>query len=223
MNEPRTLTLLSELIESDYAWRIVELSNFKSSLISESNPKAKKAKIRAGVALLYSHWEGFIKKVANLYYQFVSFQNLKIEQLSDSFVSISFRSELNLLQESRKLTLHNQIIKTLIEEKQKVAVFSSQSPIRTSNLKYDVFEDVCVMLAIEPREFEMRYKRQFDRNLQLTIDEDLVHRRNNIAHGDYLDVNLGEYLKLYDVVVNGFLFNFKEVVMDSAQNKKYMR
>lgn len=223
MNEPRTLTLLYELMEAEYSWRIVELSNFKSSLVIENNDKAKRAKIRAGVTLLYSHWEGFVKRAADLYYQFVGFQNLKLEELNNAFVSISLRSELNLFQDSKKLSLHNQIIKTLIDEKNKIATFSTQSPIRTSNLNFSIFEDVCVLLAIDTSEFEKRYKRSFDRNIQLTIDEDLVARRNTIAHGNYLPVSFDDFIKLYDIVVNGFLYNFKEIIMDCAQTKKYIR
>jgi hypothetical protein len=47
-----------------------------------------------------------------------------------------------------------------------------------------------------------------------TYDEDLVGQRNRIAHGEYLPVSIEEFKKLYDIVVNGFLFNFKEIVMD---------
>ena len=61
MIEPRTITLLHEAIEKEYSWRIRELSQFKSSILSASD-KAQEGLIRAGVALLYAHWEGFIKK-----------------------------------------------------------------------------------------------------------------------------------------------------------------
>jgi hypothetical protein len=221
--EARTLTFLHEMIEKEYAWRIIELSNFRSSLLVENNEKAKKAKIRAGVALLYSHWEGFIKKIADFYYQYVGYQNQKIENLNDAFISISLRSELNLLFGSNKLKIHNTIIKKLLSEKEKVAFFPKISPIKTSNLRFQVFEDVCVLLGIEPKDFEERFKRKFDRNIQLTIDEDFVDKRNSIAHGEYLSVSIDDFKKLYDIVINGFLFNFKEMVMDSAQNKRYLR
>lgn len=179
--------------------------------------------IRAGVALLYAHWEGFIKKVADLYYSFVSYQDLKIEDLNDAFVGIALRSEIELLLKSKKLLQHTKLVKILIEEKQKKAYFSSTSPIKTSNLKYDVFEDVCILIGIDPSLFKERYRTSFDRNIELTIDEDLVNRRNTIAHGEFLIVTVEEYKSLYNTIVNGFLFNFKEIVMDAAQSKKYKR
>lgn len=222
MTEPRTITLLYESIEKEYAWRITELSNFKNSVLL-SKGKAQTSMLRAGVALLYAHWEGFIKNISDLYYQFVSLQKLKIEELSDAFVGIVLRNEIGLLLNSKKLLQHTQLIKILFEEKQKQAYFSSTSPIKTSNLKYNVFEDVCVMIGIEPAIFESKYKLSFDRNIELTIDEDLVNKRNAIAHGEKLSISTEEYKGLYQIVVNGFLYNFKEIVMDAAQSKKYIR
>lgn len=221
--EPKTLTYLNELIEKDYAWRISELSNYRSALLTEQNEKAQKAKIRAGVALLYAHWEGFIKQLANWYYNFVSFQSHYVSDLSESFASIILRAELNVLESSNKIKDHQRVIKMIFEGMNKTAYFSSKSPIKTSNLKFEIFEDVCILLGINPLEFERRYKRKFDRNIQLTIDEDLVGQRNSIAHGEYLPISIEEYKKLYDIVVNGFLFNFKEILMDCATNKKYLR
>ncbi len=221
--EPKTLTYFYELVEKDYAWRISELSNYRSALITEQNEKAKKAKIRAGVALLYAHWEGFIKQLANWYYDFVSFQSHNISDLSESFASIILRAELKILENSNKIKDHQRVIKMIFEGMNKTAYFSSKSPIRTSNLKFEIFEDVCILLGIDPIEFESRYKRGFDRNIRLTIDEDLVGQRNSIAHGEYLPISIEEYKKLYDIVVNGFLYNFKEIVMDCATNKKYLR
>jgi hypothetical protein len=221
--EPKTLTYLYELVEKDYAWRISELSNYRSALLTERNEKAKKAKIRAGIALLYAHWEGFIKQLANWYYEFVSFQSNNVSDLNESFASIILRAELNVLESSNKIKDHQRVIKMIFEGMNKTAYFSSKSPIKTSNLKFDIFEDVCILLGINPIEFESRYKRKFDRNIQLTIDEDLVGQRNSIAHGEYLPISIEEYTKLYDIVVNGFLFNFKEIVMDCATNKKYLR
>lgn len=222
MIEPRTLTLLHEAIAKDYAWRITELSNFKNSILL-SNSKAQEGMLRAGIALLYAHWEGFVKKISDLYYEFVSYQNLKIEELNDAFVGIALRSEIELLLQSKKLIQHSKLVKILLDEKKKEAWFSSNSPIKTSNLKYEVFEDVCTLIGIDPSVFEERYRVSFDRSIKLTIDEDLVKRRNTIAHGEFLTISVTEYKNLYQIIVNGFLYNFKEIIMDAAQTKNYIR
>ncbi|MEO6454450.1 MAG: MAE_28990/MAE_18760 family HEPN-like nuclease [Ginsengibacter sp.] len=222
MTEPRTPSLLYDAIEKEYAWRITELSNFKNSVLLTKG-KAQDGMLRAGTALLYAHWEGFVKKISDLYYEFVTYQNLKIQELNDAFVGIALRSEIELLLKSKKLSQHSKLVKILIEEKQKQAHFSSNSPIKTANLNYEVFEDVCVLIGIDPSLFSKRYRVSFDRSMELTIDEDLVKRRNNIAHGEYLVVTAEEYKDLYNTVVNGFLYNFKEIIMDAIQTRNYIR
>ena len=221
--EIKTLSILYDAIEDDYKWRITELSNFRNSTLSEKNIKVQKAQIRAGVALLYAHWEGFIKHASNLYYEYVRNQSLVVEELNDSFIGILLRGELNLLQTSNKLKDHKTVIKTIIDEKTKKANFSSTVPIKTANLKYEVFEDVCILLGINLDEFEQRCKVKYDRNIKRTIDDDLVGQRNSIAHGEYLSIKLEDYKTLYEIIINGFLYNFKEIVMDCAANKKYLR
>ena len=222
-NEPRTIPLLYDLIDEEYKWRIVELSNYRSSLDSEKNPKAKIGKIRAGVALLYAHWEGFIKRTTDYYYSFVSFQNNNLEDLNDAFASIFLKQKLNSLENDKKLKNYHSAVKSILEDRGKVPNFSSSSPIRTSNLKFSLFEDICLLIGVDPLEFERRYKRDFDRSMQLTIDDDLVGRRNKIAHGEYLPIKYDDFIKLYDIIVKGFLYNFKEIIMDAAQNKHYLR
>lgn len=223
MTEPRTLSLLYDAIEEEYAWRITELSNFRNSVLSAAG-RAQKGMIRAGIALLYAHWEGFIKKTADLYYSFVSYQNCTIAELSDCFVSIALRSEIEYLQTAKKLSVHNTVVKSFFEREHKQANLSASSPIRTANLKYDIFEDVCIMIGVSIDYFHDRYRRGgFDTDIKQVIDDGLVKRRNSIAHGDYLDVDEKEYKYLYDIIVNGLLYNFKEAIYISAQNKSYRR
>lgn len=223
MAEIRTLDLLYTSIESEYSWRITELSNFRSSVLS-SKSKAQEGLIRAGVALLYAHWEGFVKKISDFYYEFVTHQNCTMSELNDCFVSIALRSKIESLLESKKLVLHNILVREIMEKQDKKVKFSSSSPIKTSNLKYEIFEDVCIMVGIEMSEFHERVsKRGYDRDIKKTIDIDLVDRRNSIAHGNYLSINEKEYKELYNVVVNGLLYTFKESLMDVAQNKLFKR
>jgi len=222
MKDVRTLSELYDLIEKDYAWRITELSNYRSFVI-QSKGKSKEPMLRAGVALLYAHWEGFIKNGADLYYSFVSNQSKKLNEYSNSFISISLRSQLETMSSTKKLSLHNSVIETFFDKADLAPNFSSSSPIRTSNLKFEIFEDVCLMLGIGIDEFHERYKRNFDRNIALIINEDLLTKRNKIAHGNYLLIDEKEFKQLYDVVINGLLYNFKELLMDCAQNKKYLK
>ena len=224
MKQPRTLDLLYDLIDKDYAWRIQELSTFRNSVRSEVNIIAKTAKLRVGVALLYAHWEGFIKALANLYYQHVSSQKLKVGDLNYCFLAIYAKDQLQAIGESKRLVIYTKMMEEVFQSFDQIAKLPALSPIKTSNLNYAVFEDVCILLGLQISDFETRYLSRFqDNNLKLTIDNDLVDHRNRIAHGNYLLIGEKKFLNLHDVVVNGLLYNFKEVVMDSAVKRLYLR
>jgi hypothetical protein len=222
MRDIRTLTFLYNSIESDYAWRISELSNYRSFVI-QAKGKTKDCMLRGGITLLYAHWEGFVKNSADLYYSFVTNQNNYLYELNNSFISIALRSELENLVGAKKISIHNSMIDIFFNKQQAKPFFSSNSPIRTSNLKYEIFEDICLLLGIDINEFHSRYKINYDRNIQLIIDEDLLAKRNTIAHGNYLSITVNEYKSLYDIIVNGLLYNFKEVLIDCATQKKYLK
>ena len=44
---------------------------------------------RAGVALLYAHWEGFTKEACQAYLEFVVKRKLKYGEMSDAFIITS--------------------------------------------------------------------------------------------------------------------------------------
>ena len=223
MKQIRNLTDLYDNIEKEYAWRITELSNYRNLTLNEEGKKLDTL-IRAGITLLYAHWEGFIKKSSDLYYSFVINQSHKISELNNSFISIALRNEINELQSSKKLKIHNNVVNTFFNQSAKIPNFSNTSPIRTSNLKYEIFEDVCLMIGVDINEFHIRYRTGgFDRELEKYIDETLLNNRNTIAHGNYLIINKKEFKEIYDVIVKGLLYSFKELLMDCAQNKKYLK
>ena len=59
MAKIRTLTQLQESLDAGMSWRVKEISDFK--LVTKAQSDTSPAFIRAGVALVYAHWEGFIK------------------------------------------------------------------------------------------------------------------------------------------------------------------
>jgi MAE_28990/MAE_18760-like HEPN len=56
----RTLSLLQDYLDGELAWRIKELADMKYS-VKKAESDRKRTVIRASLALLYAHWEGFIK------------------------------------------------------------------------------------------------------------------------------------------------------------------
>ena len=76
----RTENDLQDAIDSELAWRKRELSAVRSNIAS-ARKFAKDTAIRAGIALLYAHWEGSIKNVAAYYLEYVATLKLPYRQL----------------------------------------------------------------------------------------------------------------------------------------------
>jgi hypothetical protein len=100
--EPKTISILQEMLDAELSWRIQELSNFRNSIPREKGV-AQKSLIRAGVTLLYAHWEGFIKEASLQYYHFVSYQKHNIEAFNSGFISILLSREVNELLDTKKI------------------------------------------------------------------------------------------------------------------------
>ena len=72
MSKIRTLNDLNERLSEDLVWRKKELSVLKGLIETNSFTQNKtNALIRSGIALLYAHWEGYIKCAASAYLEFV--------------------------------------------------------------------------------------------------------------------------------------------------------
>lgn len=97
MSKIRTSNDLSDRLSEDLAWRKIELSAIKG-LIERRDFELRKNKVltRSGIAMLYAHWEGYIKYAATAYLEFVSMQrNLRYCDLTDNFIAIAMKSRLD--------------------------------------------------------------------------------------------------------------------------------
>jgi len=72
----RTLEMLQNNLDQDFAWRIKELTTIKNR-IPQKKEDLQDALIRAGITMLYAHWEGFIKNATEQYLNYVSLRRLK--------------------------------------------------------------------------------------------------------------------------------------------------
>jgi len=84
-----SVNALYDNIESDFAWRRKELHIFSKRIPPENNAY-QSVLLRAGIPLLYAHWEGFILSSASHYLQHVSMQKLNHKELQPQFVALCF-------------------------------------------------------------------------------------------------------------------------------------
>lgn len=83
------------------------------------------------------------------------------------------------------------------------------------------------MIGIDIDEFETNYResrkdKNYNKDIKVLLDEDLLTKRNKIAHGNHLSIDYAEYKILYDVVINTLLKNFQNTIIAAAQNKLFL-
>ena len=70
----KNLEELEDRIDDEIAWRKKELISIKNDVRSSENKDISEQSrlIRSGIAMLYAHWEGAIKSLAEYYLIYVS-------------------------------------------------------------------------------------------------------------------------------------------------------
>lgn len=208
----RTVEALDELINRETSWRKHELTT-ALKLIKSSSGHVQIANIRAGVLLLYAHWEGWVKAVARLYIQYVNTKAISYNHLSEAFLGTALKTKMTEVDAATRPLKHNQFASFIRADLSKRAPLSEQLIQTKGNLSSTVFVDILTRLGLDLRpEFTLRA------NL---IDEELVERRNSIAHGNYLDLNADDYIKLRSKVME-LLELFTDDVRNAASTGSYL-
>jgi hypothetical protein len=216
MSKIRNLNDLADRLSQDLAWRKKELSVLKGLIETRSFEQNKTdALLRSGIALLYAHWEGYIKCTASAYLEFVSRQKeLKYCDLNYNFVAIAMKKKLNEVSATNQSTIHNQVIQFLVESMEERIDIPRDDVIKTgSNLSSNVFQQILALLGIDYQPYALK---------QVLIDERLLKKRNQIAHGEYLDVDIVSYRELHQEVI-GMMDSFRDQIENYAVQKLYMR
>jgi putative NADPH-quinone reductase len=211
----RTIEQLIQKNGEERIWRRKELTELKA-LVNESKSDTVRSRllIRASVAILYAHWEGFVKKSAQHYLEFVNSQGLSYNELTANFVGIALKSEYTKISESGKDSSGVDLANFFYSEMGKKSKISYKTSIKTkSNLSSKVLLDILITLGVNNHSFQTRLH---------FIDTKLVDPRNQIAHGEFLELSISDYLEIHDDVLT-LIDTFKNEVENSAALKKYIK
>lgn len=178
---------LVERIDEELSWRKKELEVFKLTIPTD-NSSRQKVLLRCAIPIIYAHWEGFVKKSCELYLEYVSSKNEVLKNLKPQFVAIALRQSIQA-QEINKIEERTKAVEFIINNLDVSANVPTKNVIKTkSNLKFDVFKDICQILCINLDAFSKK---------DALIDE-LVDTRNTIAHGNYLKINYKMFCDFYN-------------------------
>jgi hypothetical protein len=211
----QTKAELVQRIDDELVWRRRELTDFKSLIQGQGTSHVRTpVLLRAGIVLLYAHWEGFVKCSGSYYLQFVADQRLKGSELTVNFLAIKLRTKLTEAKRSKKASASAELIEFFCTKMSTNLKLPHKGVVDTeSNLSSKVLAEILWTLGLDGGCFETKSK---------LIDELLVDRRNHIAHGQSLTVGSTDYMQLHDDVIY-MMDEFRTLVQNAAVTDQFLR
>jgi hypothetical protein len=204
---------LHDALSDDVSWRKKELINLRLMHESARDHQAEMLR-RAGIALLYAHWEGYVKAAGTAYVEFVASQDLTYSELAPNFIALGMKAHLKHAVESSTGETLTRVVKFFTIELSQKAKLNWDRAVQTkANLSAELLRDIVLGLGLDYKPFQVREK---------SVVELLRERRNGIAHGRYLLVDADEYVRLHNEVVgheefSGLLEEFRTQIDNAAQ------
>lgn len=209
----RTKEGLVDKISQDHVWRLREISELKSLIKQPTISELRKRVLcRAGIALLYAHWEGFVKKSGTYFLEYVAAQRHNISELRGNFITLLVRGKVDLAGESKKYSAFHEVTRYIIENQSTRARIPVKNVVDTqSNLSTNVLKEIMWCLGLDYHLFESK------ENL---IDLKLVGRRNHVAHGEAMEIDIEDFFEMVDEVLD-LMATFKNLLENSCVQESY--
>ncbi len=170
------------------------------------------ALLRAAMALLYAHWEGFIKTAGTAYVEFVAAQRLRLDELAPNFLALASRRALMAATGARRIHAHIELTKLFRCGLHEVSSMPHQHAVNTrANLSSEALRDVMDTLGLDYSPFATKGQ---------LIDETLLASRNTIAHGEYLTITESTYRDTHKEVLR-MMETFRTLVQNAANSGGY--
>ncbi len=210
----RTIDDLTDKLARELIWRKKELSDLKYYIDIPSDYSRRKVLGRCGVAILYAHWEGFVKLAGRYFLEYIAMQRLSNKQLHPNLLTLSMRKQVNFASHTLKASQFGVIANFFLTQMPSRASIPYKTAIDTeSNLSSGVLREITWCLGLDYTPFETREK---------FMDSSLLGKRNFVAHGEAMDVDPGEYEEMRVGVIS-MMTNLKTQIENSAIQKSYMK
>ncbi len=241
-------------IYTDLNWRKTEVQNFykevkyptTDSLILEQVEKAFRKSL---ILLIYSHWEGFVKRTSKHYLKYISNKEIPSKNLTKNFHVLvmkgNFFSASNEIKSSDKnslsMEIYSKIVKDYSENMENkfflnidMSKEKDSSVIDTnSNLTSAVYKNVfnCLGIKFYPC-FELPPESSFlqagnynPEILKQILDFTLLNSRNHIAHGNKNDPSMLMELDKLEVLrdlVFQLMDNFADTILTFTEKEFFL-
>lgn len=220
MSKINTIEQLTKKIDKEMAWRKKDLSGIKFDLEAvqfEKDNKTKERYIKYGIVILYSHWEGAVKNIAEYYLNFVSCQKLRYSDLKKNFLMLGIKNLIDETSKTKKSTKRTELIETVFSKQNEESKIPINDIISAkSNLNFEILKEILITIGISVEPFSI---------YEVLIDEKLLQNRNSIAHGDHFNrldgvVTIEDFKELHEKI-RDVIDLFSNTIIDAAKNEEY--
>ncbi len=177
MKPVRTISDFQEVLDEELSWRLKELAELKAAA---RRPQAltEITVVRAGAALAYAHWEGFVKAAAVAYVDYVNSTRTNVKDLATCFAVLSLQSKIQPLIETKSADLSSAAFEFIRDRLNQRAQLAGKEVVSTeSNLSSTILKQILGALGIDITRYETRFN---------FIDGTLLKNRHAVAHGEKL-------------------------------------
>ncbi len=189
----RSISQLNEFVDNELSWRKRELTTLRFMIGKARRDHEKRLLLRAGICILYAHWEGFIKSVARSYVSFVAMRGLRYCDLAPNFIALGLRSDILTAGQSRRATVHTELTTKFLSGLSERASIDWEHAVDTqSNVNSKVLQDILRTLGLDDKDYLTKGH---------LIDERLLGNRNMVAHGGRLDIEQDDYDTVHDEII----------------------
>ena len=206
----RSIGELDEFLDEELSRRKRELTTLKF-MVRGNRPHEKAILLRAAVCILYAHWEGFVKKASSAYVSFVALRGLRYRDLSPSFLALALREE---IAGATKATSRTSLMERVTLGLDGRAQIDWRQAVDTrSNLNSETLAEVFDVLGLDSSDYLVERHR---------LDQKLVAKRNGIAHGELVEIDMNDYTEMHELVLK-LVERFRVDVANAAVTRDYCR
>ena len=211
MTKPFDSESFARHVESDFTWRVREISDLKAGVKAATT--YRQAVSKAALPLTYAHWEGHVKFVSESYLTFISRRKILISKLTKNFTAVALHNFFEQISGqnfnyNEKIELIDRIHSAFRGQLRSIP----KDYLNTGgNLRYDRFCDICKIINVSPANVTV------DRDF---LDKKIVDKRNHIAHGSDKILNLDELEDIMDYTIEA-MRSFRDQVVNLVALEAY--
>lgn len=206
---------LQDKLDQEFSWRKKELICFKQMI--ETDPKNTKMLIRAGIALLCAHFEGFIRLASNYYVVYISCKKVPVDNIKNCLLALKLKKKFEECGKTEKTSVHASLINKLEEMKGtyfEIRYSDDDKIIKTeSNPTSEKICEIMDCLGLDFSVFEP--KKHY-------IDFSLLKHRHEIVHGERTELEKDDFIETFDIIMQ-IIEEYKQLIIKAAEEEAYKK